>query len=412
MPRKSDKQTFIGQHFRWLIYQRGGRYYADGRSGNKIDVGRHSLDTSDAREAIENARQLDLHRAVKFGLAHKSLLNQDQDHMLPLADGVKQYLDYVRRPAVSGGAGKRTVARYKAVFDKFVPFAEGRGVRHWQAVNKAVADAYAGWLDDADYAYATEYLELTTIKQALNWMIGDAKLLPASCAFAYPLKKPVGTTTYCYTPAEVGAMLARCAADQSLRWLGDVIAALVHTGLRISELAALRWSDLDAGLQRIELVDEQRTAAKAHRAVARTTKTHRDRTLPVHPALCQVLAAMSRHPDGRVFHGPNGGVLKPDTVRNILQRDVLKPLSAQFPAAPRKPGLIDGRLHSFRHYFCSVAAGSGKVDAETLMTWLGHRDSRMVRHYFHAFEDRGARQMESIDFAGPSAATLAPAGAA
>ncbi len=248
------------KHFRWLIYERGGTYYADGRSGNPINAGRHSLDTSDAREAIENAKQLDLHRAVELGLADKSLLNQDQGQLLPLAEGVKQYLDYVRRPPVSGGAGKRTAARYKAVFDKFVPFADGRGVRHWNAVNKSLADAYAGWLDDEDYAYATEYLELTTIKQAMNWMTGDARLLPASCAFAYPLKKPVGTTTYCYTPAEVGAMLARCAADPTLSWLGDVVVALVHTGLRISELAALRWSDMDAGLQRIELVDERRTA--------------------------------------------------------------------------------------------------------------------------------------------------------
>jgi len=108
-----------------------------------------------------------------------------------------------------------------------------------------------------------------------------------------------------------------------------------------------------------------------------------------------------------VFHGPNGGVLKPDTVRNILIRDVLTPLSKRF-LKHGPEGFTDGRLHSFRHYFTSAAASSGKVDAETLKTWLGHQDSRMVQHYFHVFENRAIRQMQAIEFvAEPTAASAA-----
>jgi integrase len=108
-----------------------------------------------------------------------------------------------------------------------------------------------------------------------------------------------------------------------------------------------------------------------------------------------------------VFHGPAGGVLKPDTVRNILLRSVLKPLSKQFPKLAGEDNLAEGRLHSFRHYFTSAAASSGKVDAETLMTWLGHGDSKMVRHYFHVFEDRAAKQMQTIEFVTESPAAWA-----
>ena len=240
-------------------------------------------------------------------------------------------------------------------------------------------------------------------------MIGE-KLVPAACAFSLELKKPSGTSTYCYTAAEVSAMIAHCIAQAELNWLGDVIVALAHTGLRISELAGLRWSDLDEALTKITLTDERRGAIRENRASARSTKSGRDRTLPIHPRLREVLVKMKVHPrkDGRVFHGPNGGILKPDTLRIILKRDVLTPLSKRFPKRGVQ-GLIDGRLHSFRHYFCSTCANAGTPE-QVLMDWLGHRDSRMVKHYFHMHEQQSRQHMNKINFfAGTSDATVAPA---
>ena len=55
----------------------------------------------------------------------------------------------------------------------------------------------------------------------------------------------------------------------------------------------------------------------------------------------------------------------------------------------------------FRHYSCSEAANSREVSAQMLMSWLGHRDSKMVRHYFHAKPDEALRQMAAVDFTGP-----------
>jgi hypothetical protein len=40
-------------------------------------------------------------------------------------------------------------------------------------------------------------------------------------------------------------------------------------------------------------------------------------------------------------------------------RDVLTPLSKEFPTPKGEIGFIDGRVHSFRHYFCSVCSNSG-----------------------------------------------------
>jgi integrase len=147
----------------------------------------------------------------------------------------------------------------------------------------------------------------------------------------------------------------------------------------------------------LRLPDRSRRGTRDERAKARTTKGKRERLMPIHHALGERLKKMKRHPDGRVFHGPRVGILKPDTVRNILIRDIINPLAAQFPSPPGEPGFKDGRLHSFRHYFCSSCANAG-VPEQMLMDWLGHRDSAMVKRYYHASRDEALRQMNRLQF--------------
>ena len=61
-------------------------------------------------------------------------------------------------------------------------------------------------------------------------------------------------------------------------------------------------------------------------------KERRGRTIPIHPSLRKILAVMPHHADGMLLHGPRGGRLKPDTVRNIFIREVIVPLKQEFPA--------------------------------------------------------------------------------
>jgi integrase len=88
------------------------------------------------------------------------------------------------------------------------------------------------------------------------------------------------------------------------------------------------------------------------------------------------------------------------TVRNVLISDVLKPLANRFPRVGEEPAFEDGRVQSFRHYFCSVCANSSKVPELMLMTWLGHRNSDMVKHYYHGNRDLASQTMNQINFLG------------
>jgi integrase len=403
MPKKRDKEQVVCPHLTWLLGQRNDVFFADGRS-NRVNAGRHSLGMRDRTQAIENLKQLDRVRAVELGLADASILKALEPEVLDLKEGETLYMNHVGRPLIVGGAVKKTQRRYRAVFEKFRKFAAENGVLSWNGVNKNVLTSYAAWLDGEGYAYATEYLELTTLKQAIKWFSEEGHL-PTKALIRYPLDKPSGTDTYCYRPAEVAAIVDLCRKQPELAWLADIVTALACTALRISELAALRWDDLDDGLQMLRIVDERH---RRHRSGSETrrTKTGRSRASPIHQDLVAVLSKMSRSDDGVIFHGPLGGRLKADTVRRILIRDVLEKLKERFPTAPGAIGFEHGRLHSFRHYFRSVAAQSGTAE-HIVMSWLGHSSSRMVRHYFHLHDDESRRQMQRITFLGDASGRVA-----
>ena len=74
---------------------------------------------------------------------------------------------------------------------------------------------------------------------------------------------------------------------------------------------------------------------------------------------------------------------------------MLTPLAEKFPTAEDEVGFSDGRLHSFRHFFCSLCASRG-VAQQVVMRWLGHRESKMVEHYFHLHDEEARRQMRRI----------------
>lgn len=394
MPKKRTNQEITCGYFTWTLYQRDGVFYADGR-GNPHRLGRHSLGTRDHDEAVTQLRELDQVHAVAHGLAKPSHPVHEASAELSLEAGRCLYETYLNRPEVAGGPCEKTRSRYRAAFDKFLAFSKARNISRWNEVNRGAIQAYLSYLEKQDYADATLYLEGTFLKQVIKFLIAE-KHLPESSRVTFELRKPSETTTYCYTSEEFRAMLDHCRAKSSLQWLGDVIAGLGMTGLRISELASLRWTDVDLGGEMIYLTNDLPRLAGSQEK-RRRTKNRRDRSLPIHPELRPFLQRMKRQPHGLVFTGPQGGKLDPDRVRIALVEDVLTPLSERFPKEGDQ-GLLDGRLHSFRHYFCSWAANSS-VPERTVMAWLGHSDAKMITRYYHLNDSDSIAQMKKLKIA-------------
>lgn len=391
MARRPNEPPIVCRYFTWVLRVRNGVFYADHRGKHKL--GRHSLGTRDRDTAMENLRQLDLQKAIEQGLAQPS--NQVAPNAATIEEGWNQFLDYCGRSGVMGGVSASSKQRYEAVRDKHVVFCGKQGILTWEALDKRAVERYGNSLSRS-HADRTAYFELTLLKSVNRWLIANG-YLAASAVLQYPLRKPQGSSTYCPSVGEVTAMVQRCAGDPELMWLGDVILAMACTGLRISELCELRWSDVNLERNMIRIADERASGAKHRGALIRTTKGRRSRVVPIHPRLRLLLVRMKRNPDGRVFHASRGGPLRSRNVLHAFKRDVIEPLTKRFPTPEDERGFRHTTLRSFRHFFCSQAFLSGASEGE-IRDWLGHSDSRITELYRHLRNEDAQRKMRKIDF--------------
>jgi integrase len=397
MPRKPKNLPIQCQYFNWHLRQRDGVFYADGRSG-KPNLGKHSLGTRERADAINRLHRLDLQKAIDLGLAESKSVEHDLQP-LPIEEGWATYLSRCEEVEILGGVSSDTRKRYKSVRDKHIQFCTARRINCWSQINKKTTNAYGSWLaKEKRLADRTIVLELNLVCSVVKWLV-EERFLPPECRFLLKLSKPDGTTTFCYTKEQVKRMIAYCDADPALRWLGDVITGLGTTGLRINELAKLRWTDIDFAADTICITDERARPRRRQSGLERRLKGKRGRALPLNLSLRKLLLQRPHHRDGIVFRGKNGGKLDDRRVLEALQGRVIKPLVEEFPTPVGEIGFKDGTVHGLRHFFVSEAYRNGATDAE-LAAWLGHRDSQLLRIYRHLRPEDGQRKMTKIDFLG------------
>ncbi len=285
-------------------------------------------------------------------------------------------------------------------------FAASKGVSTWDEVTDKLLTNFATRLANRfancrkGYSQKSIQNELTTIKQPHAWLAQERHIV-VTRPLALKVRKLQSEPYYCYRKVEVEAMIDLC-QQQDLTWLHGIIVALACTGLRIGELASLRWSSFDETLERIVLTDERAHGSRRGRE-ARRIKNRKSRRFPIHEDLQQILNRLPRN-SAYVFRGPGGGKLKADVFTRRLRRDVIRPLASRFPVADGERGFQDGVAHSFRHYFCSTCANSD-VPEQMVMAWLGHSESKMVKHYYH-LQDEESQRDASDGFPGRGGQTV------
>lgn len=403
MSKSSKSEIVVCEFYTWKLFARNGVYYADGRSA-KTNLGKNSLGTRDKKEALANLHHLDRKMAVQFGLCEEPVTSKPlSTNLVTIVEGWKHYLTNVEQSEITGGAGPKTLKRYSAVRDKHVLYCENNGVMDWSAIDKKHIRAYGTYLKGQGYAARTIYLEMTTLKSVNKLLVQD-QLIPATVRIHLAISRPQGSDTYCYTRQQVQSILAHCVSRGGLTWLRDFLHLLAASGLRAGEAVSLRRSDVlrdENGIPIFLALTDERAShkRKALGLDVRKTKGKRGRMVPIDSSLREVIERQPQSKDGLLFHDAVGNRLRVDRVRNVFIREVVKPLTTQYPMAHGEVGFEHGRLHGFRHFFVSQAFLNGANEGE-IKDWVGHRDSRVVELYRHLGQDDSRRKFERLDILG------------
>ncbi len=189
-----------------------------------------------------------------------------------------------------------------------------------------------------------------------------------------------------FSPEEVWA-LVRAAADERD---AAIYLTASFTGLRMGELRALRWREVDFPRSVIRV---RASYAAGELSVPKSGKV---RSVPMVVEVAQQLAALSERgdwtaDDDLVFAERDGSWLNDDRIRR------------RYEVALTHAGLRRLRFHDLRHTFGSLAIT--RADIVEVQAWMGHADIQTTMRYLH-YRDRGqAAERLSDAFRVPPAAS-------
>jgi integrase len=166
-------------------------------------------------------------------------------------------------------------------------------------------------------------------------------------------------------PAETLILAAHAADDQD----AALFTVAAFTGLRLGELRALRWADLNFTDR---LVHVRRSYTRGR--LKPYPKGRRRRSVPMIDQIIPPLDRLSQRehfirPDDLVFINTTGGVIEESALRR------------RFWTALRRAELKRIRLHDLRHSYCTMAVRAYRLDE--VKAYAGHADVATTMRYVH-----------------------------
>ena len=183
---------------------------------------------------------------------------------------------------------------------------------------------------------------------------------------------------------------------------------LIHTGLRISEAAGLRWEHLVlTGDEPHVKVREQLYKGRRKKLKSKSGK----RDVPLSPGTTSKLLARRRDhyggPTGPVFASTTGTPISPANVyrRNLAPAAIAVGLYVEIEvegkvgeSGPQKRKRSSVSFHTFRHTCASLLFDAGR-NIKQVQEWLGHADPGFtLRTYVHLM-DEGVGDADFMDAA-------------
>jgi integrase len=178
-----------------------------------------------------------------------------------------------------------------------------------------------------------------------------------------PRAKPLKTITPRFdflTPAESDRLIEAAACEP--HWHSMILVAL-ETGLRLGELRALGWEDVDLERRRLTV------RYSITDGIVGTPKSGKIRHVPLSEEVCMTLSRF-RKESGGVWRGRGDGDHTNKVVYAALNR------------ITKRAGLRHIGWHVLRHTFASQLASAG-IPIIAIKELLGHSDINMTMRYAH-----------------------------
>jgi integrase len=173
-----------------------------------------------------------------------------------------------------------------------------------------------------------------------------------------------------FSPEEVWALVRAAGSEQD----AALFLTAGFTGLRMGELLALQWRDVDFTGQVVRV----RRSYNIHGGVG-TPKSGKVRSVPLVPDVAGALARLGERED---FVGDDELVF-PNELGRFMDASSLRD---RYKAALTRAGLRSLRFHDLRHTFGTLAVRRAEVPA--VQAWMGHADIQTTMRYVH-HRDRG-----------------------
>ena len=206
---------------------------------------------------------------------------------------------------------------------------------------------------------------------------------------------------------EIAALLGTCTPAAR-----TLIATPLYTGLRISELLGLTWSDLDLGEGTLRLRAQLSLASRGKPAQRVAPKTPAaSRQIPLPPALMSLLR---EHKSSTEFARTSDWVFATSKGTPLSQRNAHRLLADTVRRAGLDQSTSRLRFHDLRHTYASHLIIDVGLDVVQVSRLLGHASpATTLRVYAHMFDfDRHTSQLYAQIAQSQFAALLCPSDAA
>ncbi len=236
-------------------------------------------------------------------------------------------------------------------------FVDFLGVRFLHQVSAGRIEAYKVQRA-AEVSPSTVNRLITVIKAFFNRAVQMGYIEKTPAQYVKRLKEKQRQIKY-LSDVEVKKLLKVCSPR-----VGRMVTVFLLTGLRLGELAHLRWKDVDFRHNAIHVQNQENWS----------TKNYKPRVIPMHPAVLRILQAIPNGtPDSYIFATRSG-----KTIESYIRWEILE---------YAQKAEVHANVKMFRATFASNLVMRG-VDIYTVSKLLGHHDVKITeKHYAHLTPD-------------------------